>query len=383
MSALRISSSRAVLGVFPGRAEPRLYDRVVQVLRTRHYSPRTAESYIGWIRRYLEFHAGRHPAELREDDVNEFVSYLATRHNVAASTQNLALAAVLFLYKEVLEQPLDRVDGITRARKPKRLPVVLSRPEATSLLAAIPGTAKLVCMLQYGSGLRLMEALQLRVKDLDFDRGELLVRDPKGKRDRVTMLPTSLHTSLRSHLQDVRHQHQRDLAEGLGRVPLPAALKRKYPNADRDWPWQWVFPATSHYTDRETGVEHRHHLHESAVQKAVRAAALRIGMAKRVTTHSFRHSFATHVLEAGYDIRTVQELLGHQSVKTTMIYTHVLNRGGRGVVSPLDATATESYADREGFLPRPPSPPNGAGQTRTTADGKQIKPTRKTTGEAD
>lgn len=382
MAALR-ASGRAVLGLFPGQDEPRLYDRVVQVLKTKHYSPRTAESYTGWIRRYVEFHAGRHPRELSEEDANAFVSHLATRLNVAASTQNLALAAVLFLYREVLEEPLDRVEGITRARKPKRMPVVLSRPEATSMLAAIAGTSKLVCMLQYGSGLRLLEALELRVKDLDFHRGELFVRDPKGKRDRVTMLPRSLHEPLREHLRGVFEQHQRDLADGLGRAPLPTALRRKYPNADRDWPWQWVFPARSHYTDRATGVQHRHHLHESVVQKAVRAAALRIGIPKRVTTHTFRHSFATHVLEAGYDIRTVQELLGHQSVKTTMIYTHVLNRGGHGVVSPLDALSSESYADREGFLKQSTPGRNRPAQPSNAPDANPITPTRITRKPAD
>lgn len=223
------------------------------------------------------------------------------------------------------------------------------------MLSSLSGTSRLVCMLQYGSGLRLLEALQLRVKDLDFGRGELFVRDGKGKRDRVTMLPKALNEPLTEHLGAVFEQHRADLGRGLGRVPLPGALVRKYPTADRDWPWQWVFPATSHYVDRETGVRHRHHLHESAVQKAVRHAAITARIGKRVTTHSFRHSFATHLLQDGYDIRTVQELLGHRSVKTTMIYTHVLNRGGRGVSSPLDRMGRgESYADREGFLtPKP------------------------------
>jgi integron integrase len=331
-----------------------LYDEVVRVLRAKHYSVRTIDAYLGWIGRFVRFHEGRHPRELGVQEVNEFVSYLATHGRVAASTQNQALAAVLFLHKEVFGQPLGRIEGIVRARKPKRLPVVLTRAETASILSSLLGIPRLVCMLQYGSGLRLLEALQLRVKDLDFGRGELLVRDPKGKRDRVTMLPVALHEHLSEHLGFVFEQHRSDLARGLGRVPLPGALKRKYSGADRDWPWQWVFPATSHYVDESSGVRHRHHLHESVVQKAVRQAALRVGIGKRVTTHSFRHSFATHLLEDGYDIRTVQELLGHRSVKTTMIYTHVLNRGGRGVVSPLDRTeATDSYEAREGFLTNP------------------------------
>lgn len=322
----------------------------------RHYSPRTLETYVSWIRRYIQFHDGSHPRELGEEEVNRFVSDLAVSRNVAAATQNQALAAVLFLYEHVLEQPLERIEGIVRARRPKRLPVVLTRDEVASMLSSLDGTPRLVCMLQYGSGLRLLEALQLRVKDLDFARGEVVVRDGKGQKDRVTMLPRALNEPLTEHLRAVRAQHEADLRRGLGRAPLPGALLRKYPTADRDWPWQWVFPATSHYTDRHSGVQHRHHLHESVVQKAVRQAAVRSGIGKRVTTHSFRHSFATHLLEDGYDIRTVQELLGHRSVKTTMIYTHVLNRGGRGVFSPLDrigpgpSLGQSSYADREGFV---------------------------------
>jgi integron integrase len=360
--AASTSARSPALALFPGRDSPRLYDRVVEVLRARHYSPRTAEAYLGWIGRFLRFHDGQHPRDLGADDVNRFVSDLATRGNVAASTQNQALAAVLFLYKEVLGAPLSRIDGIIRARKPRRLPVVLTRAEVASVLSSMHGTSRLVEMVQYGSGLRLLEALQLRVKELDFGRRELLVRDPKGKRDRVTMLPSVLEEPLTEHLRSAFEQHRSDLARGLGRVPLPGALIRKYPAADRDWPWQWVFPATSHYVDKETGIRHRHHLHESVVQKAVRQAALAAGISKRVTTHSFRHSFATHLLEDGYDIRTVQELLGHRSVKTTMIYTHVLNRGGRGVCSPLDrmvATGglSESYASREGFVRTQPDKP--------------------------
>jgi integron integrase len=337
------------LGLFPGRDSPRLYDSIVSVLRAKHYSPRTEETYLGWIARFLRFHGGRHPLELSVDDVNAFVSDLATSQNVAAATQNQALAAVLFLYKEVLERPLGRVEGLVRAKKPKRLPVVLTRGEVAAIVSALSGVPRLVAMVQYGSGLRLMEALQLRVKDLDFGRGELLVRDGKGSRDRVTMLPRALNEPLEEHLRRVEVQHREDIAAGLGRVPMPGALGRKYRNADRDWPWQWVFPASGHYVDRETGVRHRHHQHESVVQKAVRSAAVAARIGKRVTTHSFRHSFATHLLEDGYDIRTVQELLGHRSVKTTMIYTHVLNRGGLGVTSPLDRMGGESYPAREGF----------------------------------
>lgn len=298
---------------------------------------------------------------------------------MAAATQNQALAAVFFLYRHVLEQPLSRVEGIVRARKPRRLPVVLTRVEVDAMLSSLSGTPRLVCMLLYGSGLRLIEALQLRVKDLDFGRGEVVVRDGKGRKDRVTMLPEILHEPLAAHLLAVRDQHERDLVQGLGRVPLPGALSRKYRGADRDWPWQWVFPATSHYTDRTTGTRHRHHLHESVVSRAVRAAAVHLGLPKRVTSHSFRHSFATHLLEDGYDIRTVQELLGHRSVTTTMIYTHVLNRGGLGVLSPLDRPRQEatpdrrSYPEREGLIPHPVPPdhqanaPGRGGPARPTA----------------
>lgn len=261
---------------------------------------------------------------------------------VAASTQNQALAAVLFLYTHVLEQPLDHVEGIVRATRPKRLPVALTRDEVRRVLGEMDGVPRLVCMTLYGAGVRLTEGLSLRVKDLDFGSGEILIRDGKGAKDRVTMLPASIKPALAEHLHGVRRQHAADLAHGRGRVPLPFALRRKYAAADREWGWQWVFPATSHYRDRDTGIEHRHHLHESVVQKAVRRAARSAGLAKHATTHTFRHSFATHLLEDGYDIRTVQELLGHQDVRTTMIYTHVLNRGGLGVHSPLDRLAAHA-----------------------------------------
>lgn len=338
-----------------------MYDRIVQVLRARHYSRRTEKSYVHWVGRYLKFHKGRHPRELAEEDVNQFLSHLATARNVAAATQNQALAAILFLYRNVLEQPLGRVEGIVRDQRPKHVPVVLTPSEVNELLLALTGQPQLICMLLYGSGLRLSEALSLRVKDLDFERDELIVRDAKGQRDRVTMLPVAVHRPLRAQMVGVREQHELDLARGLGRVPLPGSLARKYANADRDWAWQRVFPARSHYVDRRTGVHHRHHLHESVISKALSRAVRRTGIAKRVTSHAFRHSFATHLLEDGYDIRTVQELLGHRSVKTTMIYTHVLNRGGHGVLSPLDRIKHDvgvdrrAYADREGLVRRNPS----------------------------
>ena len=289
-----------------------------------------------WIGEFLRFHAGHHPRSLSEEDVNAFLSDLAVTRKVAASTQNQALAAVLFLYKHVLEQPLDHIEGIVRASRPKRLPVALTREEVRVVLEGMAGVPRLVSMTLYGAGLRLIEGLSLRVKDLDLRAGEILVRDGKGAKDRVTVLPATVRVPLREHLARIRRQHAADLASGRGRAPLPFALQRKYRSADREWGWQWVFPATSHYRDRDTGIEHRHHLHESVVQKAVRRAALSAGLTKHVTTHTFRHSFATHLLEDGYDIRTVQELLGHHDVRTTMIYTHVLNRGGLGVYSPLD-----------------------------------------------
>ena len=280
---------------------------------------------------------------MSEEDVNAFLTDLAVTHNVAASTQNQALAAILFLYEHVLEQPLDRVEGVVRARKPKRVPVCLSRGEVPAMFEQLRGVPRVVCMTLYGAGLRLGEALSLRVKDLDFDRREIVVRDGKGAKDRVSMLPDVLREPLLEQLRAVNRLHKLDLSRGRGRIALPTALERKYPWASTHRSWQWVFPASSHYRDRVTGIEHRHHLHESAVQKAVRRAAQAAGIAKHVTTHTFRHSFATHLLEDGYDIRTVQELLGHEDVRTTMVYTHVLNRGGLGVRSPLD-----NYAVRPG-----------------------------------
>jgi len=316
--------------------KPRLLDEIRRSLRVRHDSRRTERAYTHWIRRVILFHGKRHPREMGAPEVNGFLTHPAIERRVAAPTQNQALAALLYLYDRVLEQRLGIVEGIVRARRPRRLPVVLTRSEVREVLAQIEGTSRLVATLLYGSGLRLLECLGLRVKDIDFDRGEIVVPDGKGQKDRVTMLAASTKDHLATHLEVVERQHRADLARGLGRVPLPDALAKKYPAEDREWGWQWAFPASSHYVDRATGVRHRHHLHETVVQRAVKEAVRRTGIAKRASCHTFRHSFATHVLGDGYDIRTVQELLGHQDVKTTMIYTHVLNRGGKGVRSPAD-----------------------------------------------
>jgi len=281
------------------------------------------------------FHRKRHPRELGEREVTAFVSNLAAR-GVSASTQNQALSAILFLYSVVLGQQLAWMNEIVRAQRPARLPVVLSRDEVSSLLSRLHGPVWLMASLMYGAGLRLLECVELRVKDLNFDRGELTIRDGKGGKDRVTMLPASMKEPLADHLNRVKAQHDADMAAGRGSVALPGLLRAKYPNAPFDWAWQWVFPATRFYFDRETGERRRHHLHESVLQRAVKDAARAAGIPRPATPHSLRHSFATHLLEAGYDIRTIQELLGHRDVSTTMIYTHVLNQGGRGVRSPLD-----------------------------------------------
>ncbi len=316
---------------------PRLLDRVRAALRARHYSLRTEQAYVGWIRRFIVFHGMRHPRDMRDVEINAFLSHLATEANVAASTQNQALAALLFLYQDVLGMRVPWLECLVRARKPERLPVVLSRDEVRRLLTCVQGTPNLVCRLLYGTGMRLLEGLRLRVKDLDFERNEIIVREGKGDKDRHTVLPASLRAPLEEHLARVRALHEADLAAGAGSVRLPGALALKYPNAPREWPWQWVFPARNLWRDEVTGELMRYHLHESAVQKAVRAATVQAGLTKPVGCHTLRHSFATHLLEDGYDIRTIQELLGHKDVSTTMIYTHVLNQaGGRGIRSPVD-----------------------------------------------
>jgi len=315
---------------------PRLLDQVRDAIRLKHYSIRTEQSYIGWIRRFILFHDKRHPRDMGGDEVTRFLTHLAVQGKVAAATQNQALNAILFLYREVLKIELPWLDGIERAKKPMRLPAVLTRDEVKRLLAQLEGTHWLMASLLYGGGLRLMECVRLRVKDVDFHYRQLLIRDAKGQKDRVTMLPDSLIEPLRTHLARVRQLHQQDLGEGYGRVYLPYALDRKYPNAGREWGWQYVFPSIRRSADPRSGIERRHHISEDALQRAIKSAVRAAQILKPASSHTLRHSFATHLLEAGYDIRTVQELLGHSDVSTTMIYTHVLNRGGRGVMSPLD-----------------------------------------------
>jgi integron integrase len=315
---------------------PRLLDRVRLAVRARHLSPRTETAYVGWIRRFILFHQKRHPQTMAEVEVASFLSALAKDRGVSASTRNQALAALLFLYEHVLVRKLGWVDGVIRGKMPERLPVVLTRSEVIAVLARMHGAPALVTELLYGSGLRLFEALELRVKDLDLEKCEIHVRDGKGRKDRRTMLSVKSAQGLRSHLAHIRRQHEADLAAGVGTLALPDALRTKFPTAPREWRWQWVFPATRHYRDRLTGEVRRHHLHETVIQRSVRAAAQTADSTKPVTPHAFRHSFATHLLEDGYDIRTIQDLLGHKDVTTTMIYTHVLNRGPAGVRSPLD-----------------------------------------------
>ena len=315
---------------------PRLLSQVRDKIRLKHYSIRTEQVYTDWVRRFILYHAKRHPVDMGALEVEQFLTHLAVVGKVSASTQNQAKSALLFLYRDVLALELPWLDGVTQAKNGKRLPVVLTVQETLRLLDKLEGTTGLIARLLYGSGMRVMEGARLRVKDIDFERCELIVREGKGNKDRVTMLPQSLVASLQQHLVRVKALHTQELAEGLGDVYLPFALARKYPAAGREWHWQYVFPAAKRSIDPRSGIERRHHVSDQAVQRAVRQAARTVGLNKPVTPHTLRHSFATHLLQSGYDIRTVQELLGHKDVQTTMIYTHVLNRGGRGVVSPLD-----------------------------------------------
>ncbi len=320
----------------PPPTKPRLLDRVRDAIQVRHYSSRTEQAYIGWIKRFIFFHGKRHPAEMGEVEITQFLSNLATNRGVSASTQNQALSALLFLYRDVLHEKIGWLDQVVRAKGPRRLPVVLTKSEVMAILNHMEGTKWLMAGLLYGSGLRLLECLRLRVKDVDLSRNEIVVRGGKGDKDRRTMLAEMVRRPLARHLEKLRGRYERDRDGGVGRVTLPAALERKYPNASREWAWWYLFPASTLWRDPRTGLLRRHHIHESALQRSVREAVRRAGITKPASCHTFRHSFATHLLEGGYDIRTVQELLGHRDVSTTQIYTHVLNKGGRGVRSPLD-----------------------------------------------
>ena len=316
---------------------PKLLDQVRDRIRVKHYSIRTETQYVQWIRRFILFHDKRHPKEMGAPELEAFLTHLAVEGNVAAATQNQALSALLFLYREVLKINLPWLDGVVRAKTPQRLPVVLTRQEVASVLERMSGVYGLLAQLLYGTGMRLMECVRLRVKDVDFERAEIVVRDGKGAKDRITMLPQALIAPLQAHLRMRRQLFDDDRVKGKASVFMPNALDRKYPNAGTDWAWQYIFPSGSYSIDPRSGEERRHHLDEKLLQRAVKKAVQASGIAKLATPHTFRHSFATHLLQSGYDIRTVQELLGHADVATTMIYTHVLNKGGRGVTSPLDA----------------------------------------------
>jgi integron integrase len=318
----------------PGK--PKLLDQVRDIIRRKHYSIRTEQAYTDWIKRFIIYHGKRHPGEMAEEEVAEFLTHLARDRDVSPSTQNQALSALLFLYKEVLKHEIGWLEKVERAKKPPKLPVVLSRGEVKQIFAHLHGMPKLMAGLLYGSGLRLMECVRLRIKDIDFELAQITVRDAKGGKDRVTMLPLNLSEPLRRHLLRVKAQHEQDLEDGFGSVHLPFALARKFPKAAREWAWQYAFPSSRLAIDPRTGEKRRHHITEGILQTALKRAVDTAGIVKRANCHSLRHSFATHLLTKGHDIRTVQELLGHKDVSTTMIYTHVLNRPGIGVKSPLD-----------------------------------------------
>jgi integron integrase len=316
--------------------KPRLLDQVRLSIRRKHYSHRTEQSYVFWTRSYIRYHRMRHPREMREAELKQFLDYLANTRKVSASTQNQALCAILYLYREVLEEPLGLVTGVDRARRTQNIPVVLTRDEVRRVLQQLDGVHWLLASLLYGTGMRVTEGIRLRVTDIDFEYGQITIRKGKGDKDRVTLLPERLREPLLNHLATVRLLHERDIEAGFGHTWLPYALDRKFPYADREWIWQFVFPSSIRSPDRTDGVIRRFHMSPKTIQHAMRRAVQKSGISKRAGCHTLRHSFATHLIEDGYDIRTVQELLGHKDVKTTQIYTHVLNRGGRGVRSPLD-----------------------------------------------
>jgi integron integrase len=320
----------------PSTQRPKLLESFRDELRVRRYAPRTGKTYESWIRRFIRFHHQRHPREMGTTEIHQFLTHLAVVEQVSASTRNQALSALLFLYRYVLKSDVGNLDGLVRAHRPKKLPLVLTQGEVRSVVNQLAGVNALVVRLIYGTGLRIEEAMMLRVKDLDFERREVIVRAGKGDKDRRTVLPGRLVQPLQQHLKMVKSIHAKDLSEGWGKVLLPDALARKYASAAQEWIWQWVFPQQYRWRNRQTGTQGRHHLDKSVIQKAVRKAVLASGLSKPAGCHTFRHSFATHLLEAGYDIRTIQELLGHTDVRTTMIYTHVLNRGPGGIISPED-----------------------------------------------
>jgi len=319
----------------------KLLKRVRDVIRLRHYSSRTEEAYVSWVKRFISFHEDRHPEMMGGREVRQFLSYLAVERSVSASTQNQALSAILFMYKYVFERDLGWVSGIPAAKRGKKIPVVLSKREVRAILSRLSGTSRLVAALLYGTGMRLLECMELRIKDIDFDRHQIAVRGGKGDRDRIVMLPASLQGRLRRHLNDVRGLYEHDVSETGAIVTMPAGLERKYPHAASTWAWEYVFPARRMFVEQETGILRRSHLHESAIQRAMTEAVKKSGVDKRATCHTLRHSFATHLLEAGYDIRTVQKLLGHKDLRTTMLYTHVMDKGMLGVRSPADCLMDE------------------------------------------
>ncbi len=316
--------------------KPKLLDQLRQAMRSRHYSRSTEVTYVHWVKKFIFFHNVRHPKDMAESEINAFLTHLAVKEHVSSSTQNQALCAIIFLYKYVLDRKIGDIGEVIRARKPVRLPVVMTKSEVKAVLENLKDYKWIIAHLMYGAGLRLMECLRLRVQDLDFNQNQITVRDGKGDKDRVTMFPESVKKPLTEHLNKVKKIHESDIANGFGRVLLPDALARKYPNASKEWRWQWVFPQNALWHNVKTGEHGRHHVHETLVQKLVKDAVTKAGLVKRATCHTFRHSFATHLLEDGYDIRTVQELLGHKDLKTTMIYTHVLNKGPSAVRSPAD-----------------------------------------------
>ena len=317
-------------------SKPKLLGQLRDAIRTKHYSMKTEEAYVHWTKRFILFHNKRHPKEMGENEINQFITHLAVKDKVSASTQNQALCAIVFLYKQVFKIDIGDLGNVVWAKKPNRVPVVFTRSEAQAVLSQLTGMNWLMGMLLYGAGLRLTECLQLRVKDIDFEYQQITVHNAKGAKDRVTPLPERIIEQLKQHLKYVKELHEKDLKDGYTSVYLPYALERKYPNVGKELGWKFLFPATQISTDPRTGIKRRHHIYETVLQKAVKQAVRKAGITKHASCHTFRHSFATHLLESGYDIRTVQELLGHKDVKTTMIYTHVLSKGGLGVKSPAD-----------------------------------------------